>query len=85
MFLKMESRGGMEINSRPPPRLWQLMLHCQAKGKAAKGLVTSQHPMDPTASTMRKEDEKKSESRYLRVSTAIRCHWVSNQIKVRKR
>ncbi len=34
-FLEMEGRGEMEINSRSPPRQWQLMLRCQAKGKAA--------------------------------------------------
>jgi hypothetical protein len=38
------------------------------------GAQTSQCPINPTASTMRREDEKKSEPRYLRVSMAIRCH-----------
>jgi hypothetical protein len=44
-FLEMEGRGGMGINSLSLPRQWQLMLHCQAKGKAAKGLVTCQSPL----------------------------------------
>jgi hypothetical protein len=37
-FLEMEGRGGIRINSLSLPHRWWLMLHCQAKGKAAKGL-----------------------------------------------
>jgi hypothetical protein len=43
-FLEMEGRGGMGINSLSLPRQWQSMLCCQAKGKAARGLVTCQSP-----------------------------------------
>ncbi len=39
-------------------------LPSQRQGNA-KRLVTSQCPINPTASTMRREDEKKSEPRYL--------------------
>jgi hypothetical protein len=50
-FLEMEGRGGMEINSLSLPRQWHLMLRCQAKGKAAKGLVTCQSPHVPESLT----------------------------------
>jgi hypothetical protein len=43
-FLEMEGRGGMRINSLSLSHQWCLMLCCQAKGKAAKGLVTCQSP-----------------------------------------
>jgi hypothetical protein len=46
-FLKMEGRGGMEINSLSLPRRWRLMLRCQAEGEVAKGLVTCQSPHIP--------------------------------------
>jgi hypothetical protein len=39
------------------------------------GLVSSQRLIDPTASTMRREDEKKSEPRYLGY---LRLYDVSN-------
>ncbi len=50
-FLEMEGRGGIEINSLSLPHRWRLMLHCQAKGKAAKGLVTCQSPHIPESLT----------------------------------
>jgi hypothetical protein len=50
-FLDMEGRGGMGINSLSLPRRWHLMLRCQAKGKAAKGLVTCQSPQVPESLT----------------------------------
>jgi hypothetical protein len=50
-ILEMEGRGGMEINSRSLPRQWRLMLHCQAEGKAAKGLITYQSPHVPESLT----------------------------------
>jgi hypothetical protein len=50
-FLEMEGRSGMGINYLSLPRRWQLMLHCQAKGKAAKGLVTCQSPHIPESLT----------------------------------
>jgi hypothetical protein len=40
VFAGMEGKGGMEINSAPPPRRWRLMLRYRAKGEAAKGLIT---------------------------------------------
>jgi hypothetical protein len=43
-FLEMEIRGGMGMNSLSLPHQWRLMLCCQAKGKAVKGLVTCQSP-----------------------------------------
>jgi hypothetical protein len=46
-FLEMEGRGGMGINSLSLPCRWQLMLRCQAKCKAAEGLVTCQSPHVP--------------------------------------
>jgi hypothetical protein len=46
-FLEMDGRGGMGINSLSLPRRWRLMLRCQAKGKAAKGLITCQSPHVP--------------------------------------
>jgi hypothetical protein len=52
-FLEMEGRGGMGINSLSLPRQWQLMLRCQAEGKAAKGLVTWQSPHIPESLTTR--------------------------------
>jgi hypothetical protein len=39
-FLVMGGRRKMEINSLSPPGQWRLMLRCQAKGEAAKGLIT---------------------------------------------
>jgi hypothetical protein len=50
-FLEMEGKGGMGINSLSLPRRWGLMLRCQAKGKAAKGLVTCQSPHVPDSLT----------------------------------
>ncbi len=50
-FLEMEGRGGMEINSLSLSRQWRLMLRCQAKGKAAKGLVTCQSHHIPESLT----------------------------------
>jgi hypothetical protein len=50
-FLEMEGRGEMGINSLSLPRRWQLMLPCQAEGKAAKGLVTCQSPHVPESLT----------------------------------
>ncbi len=50
-FLEMEGRGGMGINSLSLPCRWRLMLCCQAKGKAAKGLVTCQSPHVPESLT----------------------------------
>ncbi len=50
-FLEMEGRGGMGINSLSLPRRWRLMLRCQAKGEAAKGLVTCQSPHAPESLT----------------------------------
>jgi hypothetical protein len=50
-FLEMEGRGGMGINSLSLPRQWCLMLHCQAKGEAAKGLITCQSPHVPESLT----------------------------------
>ncbi len=41
-FLEMKGRGGMEINSFSLLHRLRLKLHCQADGKAAKGLVTCQ-------------------------------------------
>ncbi len=52
-FLEMEGRGGMEINSLSLPRQWRLMPCCQAKGEAAKGLVTCQSPHVPESLTTR--------------------------------
>ncbi len=52
-FLEMEGRGGMKINSLSLPCQWRLMLHCQAEGKAAKGLVTCQSPHVPESLTTR--------------------------------
>jgi hypothetical protein len=52
-FLEMEGRGGMGINSLSLPRRWQLMFCCQAKGKAAKGLITYQSPHIPESLTTR--------------------------------
>jgi hypothetical protein len=52
-FLEMEGGGGMGINSMSLPRRWRLMLRCQAKGKAAKGLVTCQSPHAPESLTTR--------------------------------
>jgi hypothetical protein len=52
-FLEMEGRGGMGINFLSLPRQWQLMLRCQAKGKAAKGLVTCQSHHVPESLTTR--------------------------------
>jgi hypothetical protein len=46
-FLEMEGRDGMEINSLSLPRRWPLMLQSQAKGEAAKELVTCQSPHAP--------------------------------------
>jgi hypothetical protein len=68
-FLKMEGRGGMEINSRSLPCRWRLMLCCRAKGEAANGLVTCQSPHEGGI-------EEKSEHRVLRVSTAIYQQWL---------
>jgi hypothetical protein len=50
-FLEVEGRGGMGINSLSLPRQWQLMLRCQAEGKAAKGLITCQSPHIPESLT----------------------------------
>jgi hypothetical protein len=50
-FLEMEGRGGIGINSLSLPCRWQLMLHCQTKDKAAKGLVTCQSPHVPESLT----------------------------------
>jgi hypothetical protein len=52
-FLKMEGRGGIKINSRSLPCRWQSMLHCQAGGEAAKGLITGQSPHVPESLTTR--------------------------------
>ncbi len=52
LFAGMEGKEGMEINSLSLPRQWRLMLCCQAKGKAAKGLVTCQSPHIPESLTM---------------------------------
>jgi hypothetical protein len=74
-FLEMEGRGGMEINYRSPPRQWRLMLLCQAKEEAAKGLVTCQSPHVPESLTTRWGGiEEKSEPRVLRVSTCVSQH-----------
>jgi hypothetical protein len=52
-FLEMEDRGGLEINSRSLPCQWRLMLRCQAKGEAVKGLITYQSPHVPESLTTR--------------------------------
>ncbi len=52
-FLEMEGRSGMGIDSLSLPCQWQLMLCCQAKGKAAKGLATCQSPHVPESLTTR--------------------------------
>jgi hypothetical protein len=48
----------------PPANGDNAPLLSQRRG-SAKRLVTSEHPINLTASTMRREDEKKSEPRYL--------------------
>ncbi len=52
-FLDMEGRDGMGINSLSLPCRWQLMLHCRAEGKAAKGLVTCWCPHIPESLPIR--------------------------------
>jgi hypothetical protein len=57
------------------------MLHCQAEGKAAKGLVTYQSPHVPEPLTTRYGGiEEKSEPRVLRVSIAIHQHHALNKL-----
>jgi hypothetical protein len=51
-FLEMEGRGGMEINSLSLPHQWCLMLRCQAKDEAAKGIITCQSPHVPESLTI---------------------------------
>jgi hypothetical protein len=58
-----QRRDGSKIPS-PTANGDNALLPSRRRG-SAKRLVTSQRPINPTASRMRREDEKKSEPRYL--------------------